>query len=357
MEQSITRTIGWDVGDRYTHYVVLDEISGERLEDGRFSTTPSGVEAFFAVRSASRARIVLEAGTHSRWMDALVRRLGHDPRVVDPRRLRLISQNTRKSDLRDADLLARVGRADMDLLCPVHHRREETHADLVFLRARHSLVEARSALICAVRVHVKVAGARIASCDARYFSRKARPVIPSALEPALLPMLDTIQELTDRIRAMDRKIDELCAKQYPETQILRQVHGVGPLVSLAYVLTLESPDRFRRSRDVGPFLGLVPRRDQSGDQDRQLGITKTGDKFLRWLLVQASHKLLGHQAPDCDLRQRGLEIAERGGRNAKKRAAVATARRLSVLLHALWKTGEVYVPLLRRETAKQGAAA
>jgi transposase len=345
MEQAITRTIGWDVGDRYTHYVVLDEETGERLEDGRLTTTAAGVEAFLALRSAGRMRVVFEAGTHSRWMDALVRRLGHEPLVVDPRRLQLISRNTRKSDQRDADLLARLGRADPDLLSPVHHRGEEVHADLVFLRARHSLVEARSALICAVRVHVKVAGARIPSCDARYFARKARPAIPAALAGALSPMLDTIEELTERIRAMDRTIEELCAKKYPETDTLRQVHGVGPVVSLAYVVTLESPARFRRSRDVGAFLGLVPRRDQSGDQDRQLGITKTGDKFLRWLLVQASHQLLGKRGPDCQLRRRGLAIAARGGKNAKKRAAVATARRLAVLLHALWKTGEVYEPL------------
>jgi transposase len=139
-------------------------------------------------------------------------------------------------------------------------------------------------------------------------------------------------------------IEQLCQEHYPETHHLRQVSGVGPITALAYVLTLDDPDRFRKSREVAPALGLVPKRDQSGDRDPQLRITKTGDSYLRRLLVGSAQYILGPFGPDCDLRRWGLKLAQRGGKNAKKRAVVAVARKLAVLLHHLWVTGEVYDP-------------
>jgi transposase len=170
------------------------------------------------------------------------------------------------------------------------------------------------------------------------------PLIPEALQPALLPILETITTLTQQTRKYDKLIEHLCVNKYPETKLLRKISGVGPITALAYVLILEDPKRFTKSRDVGPAIGLVPRRDQSGDHDPQLRITKTGDTFLRRLLVSSAQYILGPFGPDCDLRIWGLKLAERGGKNAKKRAVVAVARKLAVLLHHLWKTGEVYDP-------------
>lgn len=168
--------------------------------------------------------------------------------------------------------------------------------------------------------------------------------IPEQLRPALLPILGTIGSLTQQIRTYDGQIEALCDSQYSETRSLRQVPGVGALTALAFVLTLEDPARFPKSREVGPAIGLVPRRDQSGDRDPQLPITKTGNAFLRRLLVGSAHYILWPFGPDCDLRRWGLQLAERGGKNAKKRAVVAVARKLAVLLHRLWKTAEVYEP-------------
>ena len=159
------------------------------------------------------------------------------------------------------------------------------------------------------------------------------------------PLLEEIGSLTARIRAFDKVIEELCAEKYPETEIVRQVTGVGPLTALAFVLAIEDPSRFARSRTVGAYFGLVPKQRDSGDQEPQLRIAKTGDEHVRRLLVGSAQYILGPFGPDCDLRRFGLALAARGGKNAKKRAAVAVARKLAVLLHRLWVTGAEYEPL------------
>ena len=147
-------------------------------------------------------------------------------------------------------------------------------------------------------------------------------------------------------KEQDRQIREACGR-YPETQWLLQVQGVGPVTALAYVLTLEEPTRFEKSRTVGAFLGLTPRRDQSGQSDKQLPITKAGNTYLRQLLVNCAHYIMGPFAQDSDLRRYGERIASRGGKNAKKRAVVAVARKLAVLLHRLWQDQSTYQPLYK----------
>ena len=267
------------------------------------------------------------------------------PRPLGPRgKLRAIYHNPRKGDRADAEILARLARLDPKLLSPIHHRSPQAQADLAVLRSRDAIVRCRTLLINHARGIVKASGSRLPSCSADSFAHKVAPDIPEPLLPALAPVLDTVASLTQQIKSYDRKAEELCSQRYPETKLLRRISGVGPLTSLAFILTLENPDRFRRSREVGPVLGLVPRRDQSGDQDPQLRITKTGDAYLRRLLVSSAQYILGPFGPDCDLRRWGLMLAERGGKNAKKRAVVGVARKLAILLHHLWKTGEAYDP-------------
>jgi transposase len=146
------------------------------------------------------------------------------------------------------------------------------------IRSRDALVRSRTLLTpcqhrrCGIghaRSTVKATGARLPSCSADSFHHKVKDSVPEALRPALLPVIDIVASLTEQIRAYDRKVEELSQESYPETQPLRDIGGVGPLTSLAFVLTLEDPGRFRKSRDVGPALGLVPARDQSGDKDPQ----------------------------------------------------------------------------------------
>jgi transposase len=342
-------TIGVDVGDRFSQICVLGG-DGEIQEEARIRTTPSAFGQWF--RSATSSRVVLEAGTHSPWISRLIAASGHETIVAHPRRLRLIFQNDRKSDRVDAESLARLGRLDPRLLCPIKHRGAEAQADLALLRSRDALIRARTLLINHVRGASKSVGGRLPKCSARSFHCKVAGHIPEELGEALGPELETIARLTAQIRDLDRRVEEMAKTNYPEIGALGQVPGVGPVTATTYVLTLEDPGRFPRSRAVGCYVGLRPRQADSGDQKPQLHITKAGDEALRSLLVCAAQHILGPYGPDSDLRRWGLALAERGGKAAKKRAVVAVARKLAVLLHRLWETGEIYEPL--RNTRMHG---
>jgi len=342
VEQSTSITIGVDLGDRYSQLCVVDA-DGGIVEEGQVRTEESKLRASFGSRA--RARVVMEAGTHSPWVSRLLEGLGHEVVVANPRQLRLISQSDRKSDRYDAQVLARLGRVDPALLRPIRHRSAETLADREMLRARDTLVRARTQLVNHVRSAVKVTGGRLPASGTSAFVKKVSPAIPARLRPALEPVLAMITALNEALRHYERELETLADTRHPETACLRQVAGVGVVTSLAYVLTLEDPHRFAKSRSVGAYLGLRPRQHQSGDMDLQMRISKAGDRDLRRLLVQSAHYILGPFGPDTDLKRYGQRLAARGGKSAKKRAVVAVARKLAVLLHRLWVTGEVYEPL------------
>src|SRR6266568_571803 len=326
-------TIGVDLGDRYSELYGVDA-AGACVETGRIRTTVAGLEQWFGGRPP--ARVVVEAGTHSPWASRVLPRLGHEVLVANPRKLRGLYENDSKDDRVDAEYLARVGRLDPALLKPITHRGAAAQADLAVLHARDALVRTRTQLISHTRGVVKALGGRLPRCSAEAFARRASGDVPAELQPALAPELAQVQQVTAAIRAFERELERRCAEQYPAT-------------ARAYVLVLEDPRRFARSRAVGAYLGLRPRRSQSGERDPQLGITKGGNPFLRRLLVQGAQYILGPRGPDCDLRRHGERIAARGGKNAKKRAVIAVARK-AVLLHRLWISGAVYEPL-RHSTA------
>ena len=341
-------TIGLDVGDRYSQVFGVDE-EGEVIEEGRLPTTEQALRRRFT--GMDPARVVLEVGTHSPWMSRLLTEQGHEVLVANPRAIHRRGED--KSDAIDAESLARWGRSDPRLLRPVQHRSEDAQIDLAFLRARDRLMATRTKLINHVRGAVKSMGARIPKCSAEVFHTRAELYVPRRLRPALQPVLQTIAGLTRTLREYERTLVRHCRDRYPDTARLTQVKGVGPVTALAFVLVLEDPHRFRSSRSVGAFVGLKPRQHESGDGQPQLRISKRGDELLRKLLVQCGHYLLGPLGPDCDLRQWGLKLAARGGKKGKKRASVAVARKLAVLLHTLWISGAVYEPL--RQDTRQAA--
>lgn len=342
-ERTATRQwIGVDLGDRSSAVCVLDD---HGLVRARMSvrTTQAHFEQFFTPFAG--VAVALETGTHSAWASRVLTACGLTVTVANAREIRKIHQSHRKNDRSDAETLARMLRFDPQLLSPIQHRNAQMQADITVLRARDVTVRARTMQINAVRGLVKTHGHRLPSCGANGFAHRALEGLPAELTPALLPLVKTIADLTRRIRTYDRLIEAITRKRYPQTALLTQVPGVGPVTSLAFVLTLGDPNRFQRSRDIGPYLGLVPRQYDSGDQRSQLPISKAGNKYLRRLLVQSAHYALGPFGPDCRLRRHGQRLMERGGKNAKKRAVVAIARKLSVLLHRLWTTGAVYEPL------------
>jgi len=345
-------TVGLDVSDTYTSLCVVDE-EGNMIEEGRVRTTTPALERRFS--ALPPCRMVLEVGTHSPWMSRLLAGFGHQVIVANPRQVRLIAESDRKRDRTDAELLARLGRVDPALLRPIRHRSAEAQQDLALLRARDTLVRVRTQLISHVRGAVKATGERLPACSATSFHRKAGPHLPAPLHPALQPLLATIADLTARIRDHDRLVEQALGERYPAARLLRQVPGVGPLTAMTFLLVIEDPGRFRKSREVGPYLGLVPRQRQSGEREPQLPITKAGDPLLRRLLVQSAHYTLGPFGPESELRRWGLGLAGAGSSRAKRRAVIAVARKLAVLLHRLWVTGEVYEPLLG-ERAMQARA-
>src|SRR5438477_5467401 len=304
-----------------------------------------------------RIRIALETGMHSPWVSRLLSGLRHETIVAHARNVRLIGESRRKDDRLDAQTLARLARIDPQLLCPVKHRSAQAQADLMVIRARAGLERARTALVNTARGLAKSYGERLRGCNVRNMNPEKAEGLSPELQSALEPLLAGIESLSERIREYNQRIERLAQESYPQVALLKQLKGVGMLIALTFLLTLEDPHRFGKSRDVGCYLGLQPGRRNSGQSEPQMHISKEGDPYLRTLLVQGAHHILGPVGADSDLRLWGRRLAERGGRSGKKRAIIATARKLAVLLHHLWVSGEVYEPLHNSSRVASAAAA
>lgn len=346
-------TIGLDLGDRTSRYCILDA-EGEVLSEGELPTTKTGLNSLFGKMPCSR--VALEVGTHSPWVSRQIAGLGHEAIVANPHKVKLITQSGRKNDRIDAQKLARLARVDPKLLSPVRHRGAEAQADLAVIRARAELVEARTALVNCARGLVKPMGDRLRKCDADQVGGGLAAGLGAEVQKIVEPLLKSVEAISQQIGVYDEKIAEI-AQRYPEVELLTQVYGVGTLIGLTYILTIEDAERFQHSRDVGAFLGIQPKQRESGDSQPELGISKTGDRLLRSYLVQAAHCMLRQGAPDSDLRAWGLGKVGAGGKRAKRRALVGMARKLAVLLHRLWVMGEVYDPLYNRKAAQAAKAA
>src|SRR5215469_7029868 len=354
VQQSVT--IGMDLGDRNSRYCLLSH-EGDILREGEVATTKAGMTGAFG--RMGRARIAIEVGTHSPWVSRLLQSFGHEVIVANPRQVKLITESSRKDDRLDAQTLARLARIDPQLLRPIHHRSEEAQMALMAIRVRAALISARSSLVNTARGLAKALGERLPKCDADQMGVQQSESLPANIQRVLEPLLKEVESLTEKIKDSDREIDQIARRDYPETALLQQVGGVGPLIALTFVLTVGDKDRFQKSRDIGCYIWLRPRRSDSGQRQPQLRITKEGDPYLRTMLVQGAHYILSRGGPDTDLQRWGLHLAKHGGKRGKKRAVVAVARKLGILLHRLWVTAEVYEPLrnhnLRQEQKKIAA--
>jgi transposase len=335
-------TIGMDLGDKSSRYCVLNQ-AGEVAGEASVATTRKAMTERFG--RLGPTRIAMEVGTHSPWVSRLLTALGHEVIVANARQVRLISQSTRKDDKLDARMLARLARVDPELLRPIRHRSEKAQEHLLAIRVRAAMVDARTSMVNAARGFAKASGERLPACDADSLDVETMGALPAGLKERLRPLLEQIESLTAKIKEADQQLEQIARTEYPETRLLRQVSGVGVLIALTFVLTVEDGARFEKSRDVGCYVGLRPKRSESGQSQPELRITKEGDGYLRKMLVQGAHLILGRRGPDTDLKRWGLKLAARGGKNQKKRAVVAVARKLAILLNRLWVTAEVYRPL------------
>jgi len=344
--------IGIDLGDKYCDVCVLDG-QGEVHEEFRLRMKGPELQGYFT--SIGRSRVAVEAGGQSRWVAEIIQRCGHEVYVSNTRKVAYIHQSDDKNDPGDAYKLAELVHFKPRLLHPIQHRSLEAQADLSWIRAREVLVESRTQLVNAVRGMSKAFGERLAKCSVESFTAKMAGQVPEAIRKAMAPLLETIDHLNEQIYYYDLMEAHMARERYPKYWLLEQVNGVGVHTALAFMLTIGDAERFAKSRQVGCFLGMRPKKQESGESKPQLGITKAGDVYLRKTLVNCAHYILGPHGKDSDLRRFGLRLCARGGKNAKKRAVVAVARKLAVLLHRLWVSGEVYEPL-RNSKAREVAA-
>jgi transposase len=322
-------------------YQELDR-DGEVIGSGSGKLTREAVRAFLRERPKG-TRVAFEAGGQSGWIRDEVAAAGHEAIVADPRQIPGVTKKRRRTDEVDAANLAHYAWLNPASLHPVQLRPSQQQQALVVIRLRAALVEGRTMLINSTRGLVKLSGDRVAKCDADGFAERAMEQLPAELSATFLPTIQTIRQMTLRIAEYEKVIEEMADRDYPESRYLWQVPSVGKLTALDFILTIGSPDRVAHSRDVGPLLGLVPARRQSGEQDPHLGISKTGDRYLRKLLVQCAQRILGKRGVDSALRRWGLAHVGRT-RATKKRAVVAVARKLAVMLHRLWARKEAYQP-------------
>lgn len=335
-----TETMGCDLGDKETTTCAVSA-EGKVTHRGEVKTDRESMTRWF--RNRPKAHVVMEVGTHSAWISGVARAAGHRVTVINPHEFKMISDSRRKSDKDDAELLARAARADLGLLRPVEHRKEQTRIDLTLLRTRDLMVRERTKLISHIRGTLKSFGVKPGKCTAEVFHERVAPLLPPALKKALEPVINHLAQLGQTLKALDESVEETATKHAKAVELLKSVPRVGTLTALAFCLVVENPKRFKKSRDVGAYLGLAPGRRQSGDSDVQLGITKAGDSLMRRLLVQCAHQLMFKNAPDSSLKQWGVAKAKNGGKNGKKKMAVALARKLSVVLHRVWVTGKPFV--------------
>ena len=341
----VKHTIGVDLGD-VRHFVCVLDRAGNIIEERSITNHRESLRRL--AKKYPGARLAMEVGCHSPWISRFLKELGLEVIVANARKLRAIYMNDRKSDELDAQMLAKIARVDPSLLYPIEHGSEEAQRDLLAIKLRDNLVRRRVDIISSVRFALKSLGVRLPSPNTASFAKRARTFLESK-HPELLsivePSLSILEELTQGIREFDRAIESMCQERYPQSALLRQITGVGPITALCFVLVVGHPERFSEVRGVAAYFGLVPKRDQSGGCDKKLPISKAGNAYMRRLLVGSAQYILGPFGPESDLRTRGLALIERGGRGAKKKAVVATARKLAVLMLALWQRQEDYEPL------------
>jgi transposase len=295
-------TIGLDLGDRTFHYCILDE-AGEVVSEGTWPTSRAGLSSL--LQKMAPSRVAMEVGTHSPWISQHVSRMGHEVIVANARRVKLISESIQKNDRIDARTLARLARVDPKLLAPIQHRGEKAQQDLAVIRARAGLVEARTKLINTVRGLVKPMGERLKKCDAEQVGEGMLEGMSEAARRTLGSLMRCIEKVNEEVGKYDEQIEEI-GKEYGELKLLTQVHGVGTLTALTYLLTIDDANRFVHSRDVGPYLGLRPRQKESGQSRPELGISKAGDRLLRAIWCKQRIVICG--------RMRRRAICGRGGR-------------------------------------------
>ena len=344
-------TIGVDVSDRTSKICVMTkEQNGERkmLVETTCATTRAGFTECFT-KFNRQWPVVFETGTHCRWMDKHFKELGFKTIIANPFKVPSITKSNTKNDRNDARELARLAIADVTMLHPIKLRDEPYQQMLRLHHSRNMLIAQRTQTTNQIRGFAKSIGYRIESCSTEKFHTLNKSDWPKELEAVAWPLMDTLELINLKIKAYDAMIKDLAEEpEFKEmVERVRVVYGVGLVGSTVFIAAIGGdPTRFDRARDVGPYLGLTPRQDQSGDTDKQLHMTKSGLEIVRTALIECACVVMQDNAKETDLKLKGLRISMNGGRIARKRAKGAVARSLAVTMLALLKdTTRKYIPL------------
>lgn len=313
------QVIGIDLGDKKHAICATDRSTGDIVDERNITNHRESLRRLSL--KFPQALIAMDIGPHSPWTSRFLENLGHEVLVANPRKMRAIFQNDRKCDLYDARMLAKLARLDPSLLYPIKHQSQQAQHDLLQIKLRDSLVRRRVDLISIVRFTLKSLGLALKSPNTNYFAVHTRKMMTGTNDETLAliePTLTVLDTITAQIKTLDREIELLANTRYPETLRLRQITGVGVITALTFVLLVGDIERFAKARDVGACLGLVPKRDQSGNIDKALRISRKGNSYMQCLLVGSAQYILGPFGADCDLRTQGLKLAE-GEARAQKR--------------------------------------
>lgn len=344
----MTDFIGIDIGDKVNFVCTLNN-KGEILFRKEIDNNKEAMEEYFD--SIEKASIVFEVGSHSPWISRLLVGIGHDVFICNPRQLAAVSQNLKKSDEEDCLILAQLLLTGKHLLKQVHHANEDKMRDFLLIKSRRALVKCRTMLINTARGVVKSFGERISpKLTADAFHKHAGDSLTKETFKNIKDLVDVIGKTTEQILKYEKDIDAKIKKKYPVAQLLQTINGVGPITSLAFVLTIDDPKMFEKSRTLGAYFGLVPRRDQSGNKDKQLSITKAGSKLVRSLLLNCANYILSSKGEDNQIKRFGLKIRGDGTSKAKaNKAKVAVARKICVIMHQLWVSNKPFAAILGNE--------
>ena len=331
------RYCGIDLSNESTSICVIDE-DGALVSETEIPTEEEAVRRFFG--KFKELRCVVEATALAEWMCGIVEESGHGINIIDPRQAKAVTHTKKKTDRIDARKLAQLARVGWYTV--VHRKSGKARGLRSFMTARSQLVKTQVALKSAIQGLFRAHGTKLPSGSGEVFEHNVRVALKQAepmLKRAIAPLLKTWVEVSQRAAAMYVVLGKQIAKKDPECKLLMSVPSIGPATAATFVATVDDPKRFATGEQVSSYLGLVPSIYQSGGTEIRGRITKQGDVLLRWLLVEAASNLLCHSRSTCALRQWGLRIQKEKGFG---KARVAVARKLAVIMHRIWLTGEEF---------------
>jgi transposase len=334
----MTKYVGLDVSQKTTVLCIVDG-EGHRLWRGECTSSPDQIVHTVLQHAGAGASIGIETGPMTPWLVHELRSRGLDVICLDARHARAaLRMQLNKTDRNDAEGLAQIMRTGW--FRAVHVKSFDAHRARALLGARQQLVGMVTRLSNHIRGVLKTFGMLPGSVRGRSFAERVELLVAERLDvaPIVRPMLAAWSKLREQIAAFDKAI-RAEVKQSRECRLLMSVPGIGPVTVLAYVSAIERPDRFRRSRLVGAHLGLTPRQYQSGDVDRSGHISRRGDTLARLCLYEAATVIMTRVKRPLGLKIWAMKIAKRSGTN---KARVALARKLAVILHSIWRTGEAF---------------